>query len=650
MVWIQLVIAVAIFVIGELLRKPPADAVAANFEDFGFPDVDPSKRIPIIWGRKRIQSLHSMDVQGYRTRKIKVKSGLFGGKTTVGFRYIAGIMIGVCRGSADGVTVTKIILEDTVIWEGVATPTDDGTVIVINEPDFHGADDGIGGIIRIYGGTQTQTVNQWFKDKHDADSLPSTAYRTVCYLAFEDFYWGNSATVGQIEVIAQRYPNTLGIGVNRVINTTVNESPTSGAVDLAIPEIINEILTDDDWGLSESAVNDIDIPSFTAAASTLRDEGNAMTLIWNDGDSIHDLLKIVMQQADGFVFKRMSTGLWEMNLARDDYSGSPADLIEFDEDNSQLIRFSRGSWDETINIINLNWSDRRLKGKAVPAHEQDMSNIDIQLGRQTATYTFPGCHSATLAGTLAARQLRATGFPLIMAEITTNRTAWDLNPGDVIRFSWLQLGITDVFMRINKISLGTPEDGTIRLNLIQDVFGIGRTTFGPPQASLGVPQAGAPVDIVIALVEDQSNFMAQQDPDNLLLREKPMMLAKAPQGNALEYVPHVKLAADPTYIEQDIAWAYAGNGVLATGLPQDSSLVLGSPISDDEDSIGALNITLVDATDAAGGPYTADQQKDLGAGMILIAGTSSLRRWYAERAREKSPKSLVSLEEGWAAY
>ncbi len=84
MVWVQIVIAVVLFVVGTLLRKGP-DINPAAFEDFGFPDVDPTKRVPIIWGRKRVKSVHSMEVQNYRTRKIK--KGNFLKKHVVGFKY-----------------------------------------------------------------------------------------------------------------------------------------------------------------------------------------------------------------------------------------------------------------------------------------------------------------------------------------------------------------------------------------------------------------------------------------------------------------------------------------------------------------------------------------------------------------------------------
>lgn len=621
MVWVQLAIAAVLFVVGELLRKPPPDAQAANFEDFGFPDIDPTKRIPIIWGKKRITGIHTLDVQGYRTRKIKASSGLFS-SSVIGFNYYAGVCLGICRGP--NVTVKEIRLGDRLVWAGTAPFTADGFVINVDIRDFNGDENDIKGVIRLYGGGPTQLANAWFKAKHDAAGTPTPAYRHLCYAAFEDFKWGTSPTIGQIEFIVERYPDTLALGANRLINTGPTESPTPGAVDLAIPEILYEILTNNDWGLGEPS-GEIDTASFTDAAATLRTEANAMSLVWSNGDSIHGLMQIIMQQADGFVFKRLDTAQWEINLARPTYLlGSPVNsgsILTFSEENSSLIRYTRGNWTETFNAVNVNWSTRDLKGKPAPAVAQDMANYDIQGSTQLANYTFPGCASKTLANYLANRQLRATSYPLAMAEITTNRLAWNLNPGDIVVFQWLDLGITKIYMRISKIAYGTPEQGEIRLSLMEDVFGTANAVFAVPQKSLASKQSSLPINVVTAYVKDQPRFIADLDPNNASLSEKPMILALAPQGNSLEYIPNAKLSSLTNYVEQATRFGFAAQGTLARGYHLDA--VEMSPAGVDPYTIKKLRINNVSSTTDIVTPITTSQQKELGAGFILIESTGS---------------------------
>lgn len=623
MVWVQLVIATALFVVGTLLRKSP-DLNPAAFEDFGFPDVDPTKRIPIVWGKKRVKSVHTMEVQGYRTRKIK--QGNFLKKTTVGFKYLATVAVGICRGP--DVTVTKIILGNKVLWEGSATPTDAGFEINVSDGNFFGDNNGVAGTIRIYPGTQSQTMNAVLAAEHDAlaspsaEAFPDIPYRGICYAVFEDFYWGNAPQIPQLEFVCERYPNTLGIGSNRKVNTTPDESPSEGAVDLAIPEIVHEILTNDVWGLGESSVNDIDTADFTSVAATLRSEGNAASLIWNQGDSIRELLATLMRQANGFVYKRMSTGLWEMNLAREDYlSGSPVnsgEILTFDETNSNLIRYSRGNWDETFNSVVVNWQDRNIKGRPAPAIEKDLANYAIQNSRQEVTYDYPGVHSATLAQQLAANQRKATSYPLATAEITTGRLAFDLVPGDIVEFQWDKLGISRIFMRINKISLGTPEQGEIRVSLVQDVFGLADTIYSRPVRSKAPTLAGEPINVARALVEDQSQFLASQDGDNPDDSEKPRILAQAPQGNALDYIPHAKLSTATAFEEQDAEWGYALTGTLQAALAPE-----------DGDSVSLTVEGVSGAADLLTSPeITAADVRDLGEGLILIETTGSpSQRW-----------------------
>jgi hypothetical protein len=612
MVWVQLVISAVLFVVGTLLRKGP-DINPAAFEDFGFPDVDPTKRIPIIWGKKRVKSLHTMEVQGYRTRAIK--SGNFIKKTTVGFQYFATIAMGVCHGP--DVTITKIILNNKTLWEGTATPTDSGFVISVSDSDFNSRKDGVGGTIRVYPGSLTQSNNAVLASAHatqgGAPGFPDLPYRGVCYLVFEDFYWGNSPTVGQIEIVCERYPDTAGIGAGRIINTTPNESPSEGAVDLALPEIVHEILDNEVWGLGETAA-DFDLTSFTTAATTLAAEGNAVSMIWNEGDSIRELLQTLMRQADGFVFKRMATGEWEMNLARDDYlDGSPvlSGLIPtFNETNSEMERYSRGNWDETFNIVDVNWQDRNVKGRPPAAHVQDMANFSIQGVVNPAEFSFPGCHSSTLAGKLASRQLRATAFPLATAEIKTNRLAFDLVPGDMVEFQWDTLGITRIFMRVNAINLGVPGQGEIRLQLVQDVFGISQTLFSRPLTSLAGNQNPDPVQISQALIEDQGYFFAYQDEDNPSLLNKPHIVAKQPQGNSFEYRPFIEVTSP--LVEQEVDWAYTAVGDLDTDLDIDTG---------DGNLIPTMDVVNVDQTDAIRlGPITDTNRKEQGHGLILVQG------------------------------
>ena len=657
---IQIFFAAALFVVGSLLRKPPPEPEAAAFEDFGFPDVNPTKRIPIIWGKKRVASIHTMDVVGYRTRRIR-RGNFITGRTTIGHRYYAGIQMGICRGSADGVVLKKIILDNKTVWEGTSTVSDDGYEINVRDDEFFGEDDGIRGTIRFFPGTPTQNVSSYLSAQHSAAGITTTpAYRHVCYAVFEDFYWGNAPTVRQIEFVCERYPDTLGIGNNRKINTSANTSPSEGAVDLAIPEIVHEILTDNNWGLGENPLTEIG-SSFTSSASTLRGEGNAMSMIWNDGDSIEALLNTIMQQANGFVFKRMSTGEWDMNLARDDYldsplDGSPADsanLLEFDEDNSKLNKYSRGSWEETFNVFNVNWSDRNLKGKPNPAHAQDMANFAITNVRNVATYNFPGCHSVELANDLASRVMRQASWPLIAAEIETGRVAFDLVPGDVVIYSNQKLGVSRVFMRVTRIDFGTPQDGRIRMSLLQDIFGASATVFGAGQPTLAIPQTSDPQPPSPSFVFDMPHFMAKlvADYQTSPYTEKPVVLARQPIGNALEFRVQSKLNSESEYTEEEFGFEWTAAGELSRDLIENAEAI--SPRGDDEDTIKRLVIENVDFVgDIDESPRNSDSEiKELGKGLILIESTGSPRQeyellGYEQAAVDGSTVTLTDVHRG----
>lgn len=553
------------FVLSELLRPQAPDAKAVAFEDFGFPSVDPQRRIPVVFGRVRIDSVHTVDVLNFYTLKIKQRTGLFS-KTVVGYKYFVGISVGIAR---SGTTLRRIFFDDKVVWSGTAAPADNGVDIELLDENFFGGDrsgGGFGGTVTYYGGGSTQNSDDYMSSYES----PTPAYRHISMLVFKNFYWGNFGTMPRIDVEVERYPNTLGLGGAK---TVVTDPGAPDMLDVAIPEIIHEVLTNDDWGLGESDVNDIDTASFSAAATTLATEANGMSLKWMRGDNMETVIRTCLAQADATLYKATTDGKWTLKLARADYLTSPLTVTQFDENNCRLIRFNRGSWDQTFNEVHVNWSRRDSREPPAPAVEFDMANFEIQGVHEISTVQHPGCYSESLAQKLAARSMTQLGFPLIQLEILADRNAYNLNPGDVFEFAWDEYDITRMFFRITKISLGTQDIGQIRITAFQDVFGLGSTVFGNPQVSLytGLNTSSANA-ITVAHIIEQPYFINLKDPDTTTpgADHKVLIAAKPPQANAVNYNIFYRQSPAPLLLE-DVVGEFTPSGLLANALTGDAS-------------------------------------------------------------------------------
>lgn len=563
--WVTLIYYAAIFILSELLRPKPPDAKAVAFEDYGFPSVDPNRRIPVIWGNVRIDSPHTIDVLTYRTRRIRARAGLFT-RVTTGHKYFVSIALGIAR---NGCTLRKIYFDDQLVWSGSMAPSANGTTGTILDGDFYGGSGqggGISGSFTYHAGGSAQNTPALMAQYQS----PTPGYRHVSMVIFNDFYFGNTGSMPRISFELERYPNTLGIGAARFIVTSPDESPN--VPDLAVPEIIHEVLTDLDWGLGVSSVNDIRTASFTAAAATLVDEANGMSLKWMRGDNMEEIIRTCLAQIDGMLYRDPTDGKWTMKLARPDYLTSPLTVMDVDDNNSQLIRFNRSAWDETYNTVHVTHTDRASREAPSPAVEFDTANFEIVGTHEVLTVPYPGCYSRTLAQNLAAREIHQASFPLVQVELDVQRGAYDLNPGDVFRWSNDALGVTQMFMRIVKMSLGTLEIGKIRLVAYQDIFGVGYTLFDNPQPRAYVPKGGAATAIATGHAFEQPYFLNRLDPDTLTPggTHRPLLLMKAPQNNALTYDVYSRTGSS-SYTQEDVDGDYVPVAQLVDAMNEASS-------------------------------------------------------------------------------
>lgn len=497
-----LILFAATLVLSELLKPKPKieNARPAGLGDFKFPTATEGRPVPLIWGTVKQEGPNVIWYGDLRSQAIteKVKTGLFSSKKiTKGYRYYLGMQMALCRGGTTPVgELLRIWVGDKEIWSG-SVSTDGGT-IDINEPDFLGGDDqgagGIVGTLRFHSGSMSQTANAYLADGRQVVGGATPAYRGTCNVVWEGGYLGNSENIEPWSFELRRIPNGLGLGTPSVNNGN-DANPMN---------VIYEILTNTEWGLGQPST-DIDTTNFINAANTLRTEGNGFSMLLDSKIEAQELLRQIEQQIDGVIYLDRTTGKWKCNLARGGYTLSDKRALN-DSNVLEVRNFSRGAWTDTTNNVLIKFNSRALDYKETYAGAQDMANVKTQGNRMVSVEAFyPGVKDPTLANVIAWRYLRTLSYPLARAELVVNRVLWDHNPGDVIRWTNTELGLTDLPMRITKIDLGRLEEGRIVVTLVQDIFVFDVGVFAAPGTTQWVPP---PQNVVAIPTADSLVFEA----------------------------------------------------------------------------------------------------------------------------------------------
>jgi hypothetical protein len=242
--------------------------------------------------------------------------------------------------------------------------------------------------------------------------------------------------------------------------------------------IIRECLTNPDWGMGYQSA-DIDETSFTNAADVMSNEEMGVSLLWQDEVSIKDFVSDVLRHIDASLYYSRSTGKFVLKLIRDDYDINT--VPSFDESNVKSIKnLKQNYFGNAVNSVTVNyWDSITEENASVTA--QDTALIISQNEIINTTIEYDGFTTGELASRVASRDLKALSAPVWNCEIVTNKDAFDLNRGDVIKFSWSEYKLVNLAMRVVGISFGDGKNNAITVKLIEDVFSL------PQQGSISTP-------------------------------------------------------------------------------------------------------------------------------------------------------------------
>jgi len=392
-----------------------------------------------------------------------------GKKITVGWKYFMGLHMIFCHGPVD--EIQSISFGGREAWNGGVNPPTSSQDIYVDSPELFGGDEREGGIqghVDICMGEETQGQNAYLAS---IVSSMVPAFRGVCGLVFKKFFIGsNNPYVKDVAVRLKRIKKGWNSGNGNPWYP--EKADIAGAMNAA--HIIYECLTDPEWamGYPTSAIDDA---QFKATADALFSEGFGLCLQWNQQATIEEFIQDVVNHVGGAVRTDPRTGLFQFKLFRDDYTVSS--LVLFDENNIiSLEEFERPNWGETTNEIALSYTDM-LTGTKKTIYAQDLANIAIQSQVISAPREYPGIVSDDIASRIVVRDLKSVSSTLVKVVMIINRDAFDSIKGDVVRFNWADKGIIGMPLRILNVDTGTLTDGKVRIEAVEDLFGLPLTSY-----------------------------------------------------------------------------------------------------------------------------------------------------------------------------
>lgn len=657
--WVVMLIALGFQIVSNLLAKQPN---AKPEEEPKLPRNDGSASIPVVFGECLVTGAQILDYFDFKAVPIKRRNPgtLFLTSVTIGYRYYLGMVFGVCWGKnsreTGGAELMEILIDNRIAWRGTdgtnAEQAGGGylgalTPLYVRRRSFFGSEQQQGGIefkgVWYGGGDLTYlgfppTVNAYWEAQR---GLTMPIYTDLAYFVFYgpsdtqmpanyngelSGYIGNTTNLWPIAFKVVRRPLLVSNGVVSACGDT-----PSGAGPHANPiECLVEVLTSTDYGagipiaqLRAEAGTIGGIGSFSAAAYQCWSEGLGFSYLWNSASPVEEMVAEILRYVNGVLWTDLQTGLINVLLIREEVTTPP---IYTNDDFLEIESFTRGSWEDTKNDIRVTFPDHeKVDFEESTAYYQEFANRQIQGVADAVEIRFRGCPSMRLANRLAAREARPLATPLARLTARIDRKLWRTAPGGLFRFTWPEQSITNLTLRVANIKLGTILDGRITITAVQDVFAVGRETYGNPDSTVWTdPLAGAAVDALGAAGEIP--YWLQRD-------DVPRAFGVAARPTASHIAYNGALDGDVDALDCD----FAPTGTLQAAYPQ---LSVG-----DVDSSNSLVIeNLVDKSAIVAASHLAIAAE--GATLAILGDPSGNHEWIAFQSITTG-SSTVTLNNVW---
>lgn len=405
----------------------------------------------------------------------------------IGYRYFLGFHMVLCHGPVT--SIKEIHAGERLAWSGTVASNQS---ISISKPQLFGGErkeGGIDGSVDVMMGESNQAKNSYLVSKIGS-VIP--AFRGVVSIVAKTLYVAAGSA----------YIKPWWVRVTNIVQTdwyAAKADINSGSANAA--HIIRECLLNEDWGLGMDET-DLDNASFIAMADTLYDEGFGLSMLLSNQDKTDKFIQEVLRHVQGVIYNDRTTGKYVVKLVRDDYVISS--LQVFDESNILSVEsYDKPSPGELLDEVIIKYRPRDASKDAAVSF-QNLATVESQLSVVTQTINYPGIDKHSNAARVGAKELRQASSKISKAKLKVNREAWQMNPGDVFKFSWAVYGIDALVMRVTKIDFGKLTSPTITIDVIEDVFALSEASYLSPQNTSWTDPLGEPVALTYRRIEEQN--------------------------------------------------------------------------------------------------------------------------------------------------
>lgn len=511
---------------------------AAGIEDFNVTTSELGREFPVLFGSKKMSGPNVVWYGDLKTVAIreKVSSGFFSSKkVTVGYKYYLGMHMVLAH---DIDSITKLETDGKELWSGTST----GGTITINAPEIFGGNKsggGVTGTVDFERGLSSQAQNAYLQSVLGTD-IP--AYRGVACLVLNQVYLGNSEYIKMWDIWAKKIYDDW-YSAKAAIGDDMNPA-----------HILYETYTSTKWGAMFNTA-DIDDTNFKAVADTLYTEGFGMSLIWDHSAKIEDFVESIREHIDAAIYTDIHTGLIKIRLIRADYDVETIPLL--DDDNVVSVEsYRRRTIEEQVNSVTVKFWDATT-GETGSTTLHDIASIARQGYTNNVVLEYPGITSKALADKVAARELAARSADLATVTLLTTAEGMQIEPGMPFLWTCDQYGVMEMVLRAVRVSYGAFGDSSIRIEAVQDVFGVSQAVYDPAPASLWTRPSNAPAACPVhKAIEMPYHWMALEYGDTAVQALASTVgfagiTGVKPSSDAIDAYPNYKLSTETEYTEYD---------------------------------------------------------------------------------------------------
>lgn len=246
--------------------------------------------------------------------------------------------------------------------------------------------------------------------------------------------------------------------------------------------VIFDLLTSP-WSKLGIPISSVDVDSFVNSSVTLVIEGHGYSRAIEQPRDAVEIIDEILRQIDGMYYVEPTTGKIVLALVRFDYIVE--DLEDINPDNAEpggAGWYQVQGWNETYNQCRVTFTDRQNNYADGIRIAQSGANATVQNARGLRSFDVhvPGCCDEAIARKIAARELAVKSRPMVKVTVVVDRRFYLARPGSVYTFTWPELGVDHMVMRVTHVDFGQLHNGAITLSMIRDVFDVSIGAFPAP--------------------------------------------------------------------------------------------------------------------------------------------------------------------------